>query len=209
MKDLTLIGFTGLAGSGKTTAAQILLNEHGFHPVSFAGPLKAMARAFGLSDRELSGDLKEVPSIHLCGKTPRQFMQFLGTEFGRQLIGDDLWLRAFRCEVQKLRRDGWPRLAVDDVRFENEAALIREMGGRVIRIDRPGAGSASGAGHASEGGVTRVDTVISNGGDLEVFAARCRLIFNGEPFTSCKCSLREGSVAFDLNASDCTYCDKL
>jgi len=167
MKGLTLIGFTGLAGSGKSTAAHFLLEERGFYPVSFAGPLKTMARAFGLSDRELNGDLKEVPSIHLCGKTPRQFMQLLGTEFGRQMIGADLWLRAFRREAQRLYRDGWTSLVVDDVRFENEATLIHEMGGRVIRIERPGSGSVSGAGHASEAGIAKIDAVILNSGSLD------------------------------------------
>lgn len=168
-----IIGFCGLAGSGKSTAARHLESGHDFRVVPFAGPLKAMARAFGLNHREMAGDLKEAPCDMLGGKTPRQFMQMLGTEFGRQMIGEDVWVNAWRRRVREAHLDAIADLCdeaarasivADDVRFANEAAAIWGKGGIVVRIARPGAGSASGAGHASEAQEFEADCTILNAG---------------------------------------------
>lgn len=150
-----VVGFCGLAGSGKTTLAEHLVQHHGFARVPFAGPLKAMAAAFGLTPAEVAGHLKEEPCEALCGKTPRQFMQMLGTEFGRELLGQDLWVNAWRRVVarhlEEALVDGAPlRVVCDDVRFANEAAAIRTLGGRVVMLTRRGAGSKSGFSHPSE-----------------------------------------------------------
>jgi hypothetical protein len=149
---MTIIGLCGLAGSGKTTIANHLVQHHGFVRLPFAGPLKAMTAAFGLGPREMGGDLKEVPSDLLCGKTPRQFMQLLGTEFGRDLIGEDVWVRAWERALGEIAPDGFQplRIVADDLRFENEAATIRKRGGSVVHLIRDGAGSATGGGHSSE-----------------------------------------------------------
>lgn len=164
-----IIGLCGLAGSGKTTVAKMLEDDLGFARLSFAGPLKAMTRALGLSLREMAGDLKERPCRQLCGKTPRQFMQLLGTEFGRQMIGEDFWVQTFIAAVERELLDATAdqrplHIVSDDVRFPNEAQAIRDLGGIVVRIDRPGAGSASGAGHASEALAFPVDGVFTNAG---------------------------------------------
>lgn len=164
--SVIIVGFTGLAGSGKTTAAQVLEDQKGYVRLSFAGPLKAMARAFGLTAREMAGDLKETPSQELCGKSPRQFMQMLGTEFGRNLIGADIWVNAFKRQVDELRLEDVYGIVVDDVRFENEVAAIREMGGVLVQIERSGAGSKTGASHVSEKLNVEPDFIIKNNGSL-------------------------------------------
>lgn len=176
---MILIGLTGLAGAGKSTAAAYLVRQHGFEVVPFAGPLKAMMRALGLDDRDLSA-FKERPHPLLCGKSPRQAMQTLGTEWGRNLIGEDLWLNAWRARVESLARaeagasaalnrpPSALRIVVDDVRFPNEVALVHSLGGWMIRITRSGAGSASGAGHASE--------IINDGLDVDA-----EIVNDGEP----------------------------
>jgi hypothetical protein len=48
--------------------------------VKFAGPLKSMCMALGLTEAHIEGHLKEVPCELLCGQTPRHAMQTLGTE---------------------------------------------------------------------------------------------------------------------------------
>ncbi len=54
MKMIIAIG--GLAGSGKDTACDYLVEKHGFKKTSFAAPLKQMAKiAFGFTDEQLYG----------------------------------------------------------------------------------------------------------------------------------------------------------
>lgn len=137
----TIVAFTGLAGAGKSTAAAHLVNHHGYQRVRFAGPLKAMMAALGLTSEQIDGSLKETPCDLLGGKTPRWAMQSLGTEWGRDLIAPDLWIRAWQHAVSQVPA-GVP-IVVDDVRFPNEAEAVRTNGGVIVRIDRPGAGTAS------------------------------------------------------------------
>lgn len=159
-----IIGLSGYAGSGKSEAAKVLA-EQGWTRAKFAAPLKNMLRCLllgqGLTTREvermIEGDLKEVPSPLLLGRTPRHAMQTLGTDWGRACIGDSLWVEA--------AMRGFPGPTVfDDCRFPNEADAIRKAGGVVIRISRPGVEAVNG--HVSEVPVTP-DLVIVNDADLE------------------------------------------
>lgn len=181
MRPFPIIGLCGLAGAGKSTVARHLADKHGYVLVPFAGPLKAMSRAFGLTQREMAGDLKEAPCETLCGKTPRQFMQWLGTEFGREMIGLDIWVNAWKRGIEQANLDAIVEMCdasaralivSDDVRFANEAAAVRALGGVVLRIERPGAGSASGAGHASEGFLAEAHVIIHNTADEQALRDR-------------------------------------
>jgi hypothetical protein len=151
-----VVALTGAAGSGKSTAADYLIRQHGYERVKFAGPLKDMCRAIGLTEDHIEGRLKEVPSDMLCGKTPRYLMQALGTELGRNLIGEDFWIRLWLHRVA-----GADRVVVDDCRFPNEAAAVRSLGGVIIKLE--GRGGIAGA-HASEAGCGTWDSVVENDG---------------------------------------------
>lgn len=171
-----LIGFTGRAGAGKSTAC-FLLKDRKVLPgkfterMRFAGPMKDAMKALGLSPREYDGDLKETPCELLCGKTPRFAMQTLGTEWGRQMIDENLWVKNFRIRAQRVL-DGGGNVLVDDVRFENEVATLKDMGGIIIRIERPGETIAE-SGHASEQQQLAHDHLIVNDStDLDGFARK-------------------------------------
>lgn len=140
---MKLIGFVGRRRSGKDTAAKALVAQ-GFAPVKFAGALKEMLKAYFLYvgvpaheiDLLIEGDYKEMICGRLCGQSPRWAMQTLGTEWGRNLIGDSLWVDACldRCHLLM----GRSPVVVTDVRFENEVAGLQGIGGKIIRITRPG-----------------------------------------------------------------------
>ena len=134
---IPVIALKGKGGSGKTTAARYSLGK-GYVKTSFATPLRAMLTAIGLSEAELSGELKELPSATLDGATPRAAMQLLGTEWGRAL-SPELWTGMWRRHARDiLLQDGFG-VVVDDCRFPNEAAVVRSMGGFVIEIIDPNA----------------------------------------------------------------------
>ena len=158
-----LIGFCGSAGAGKTYAAELLARDWGYSRVRFAGPLKVMLHALGLTEAETDGAAKDQPSAMLGGRTPRYAMQTLGTEWGRDLISPDLWLHAWERAAARYLDQGLP-VVVDDVRFVNEAAAIMRLGGALVRIERPGA-NGIGGGHASERQGVLCDTQITNTGD--------------------------------------------
>jgi hypothetical protein len=166
-----IIGFCGRAGAGKSFAAAYLVRAHGFTRLRFAGPIKAMMIALGCTEDEVDGPHKERPSALLGGKTPRQAMQLLGTEWGRQLVADDLWIDAWARHADEALAAGRP-IVVDDVRFLNEVTAIRRRGGRIVRVVREGARSSSGATHASETQALPVDAAIYNPGEPEAFERR-------------------------------------
>lgn len=131
-----LIGLSGRAGSGKTYASNHLVSRYGYTRVKFADPLKDMLRAVGLTEEHIEGKLKEEPCDLLCGKTPRFAMQTLGTEWGRNLIGDGLWGSLWSARVESLLSQE-ALVVTDDVRFSNEAERIKSMGGIVIGLESP------------------------------------------------------------------------
>lgn len=133
-----IVGLMGYERAGKSTAAKFLC-EHGFETASFASVLKRMLEAgFGLGREALHGSEKETPHPALNGATPRHAMQSLGTEWGRKLIHDDLWVEAFKRDLQA-REAAAPggRYLVEDVRYDNEVRVIRELGGEIWVIRRP------------------------------------------------------------------------
>ncbi|POO54494.1 deoxynucleotide monophosphate kinase [Agrobacterium rosae] len=166
-----VIALTGLAGSGKSTASKYLVEKHGYQLVKFAGPLKDMLRAIGLSEAQIEGELKEEPCEWLQGATPRHAMQTLGTQWGRACIGPSFWIGLWVRRVNLIIAAGG-RVVVDDCRFPNEADDVRKLGGVVWKI--VGRGGIAGS-HVSEAGCGEADMVIQNTGSVDHL---CRAIFD-------------------------------
>lgn len=171
---IALVGLTGPAGAGKSTLAQHLAQRMDFLEASFADPLKDMLAALFDVDREeletryLKRDQKEQPVAGI-EKSPRYLLQTLGTEWGRQLVHPDLWVMALHRRLAWMENHleaGQRGVVVSDVRFENEALMIRRAGGMLVHLRRHGLDRMS---HISENGVSihDCDHVIDNNGDIE------------------------------------------
>lgn len=162
-----LIALCGLATSGKSTIAEYLLeNRFDFCSARFAEPLKTMLVALGLSDEQLYGGLKATPSELLCGKTPRFAMQTLGTEWGRDLIGDSIWTNAWSAQVREAFADDFS-VITEDLRFANEAAAVRALGGQIWRVTRSSLTQALSHVSETEQAKIAVDAEIFNNGSIK------------------------------------------
>jgi len=149
-KKPTIIGFAGFMKSGKTTAAKYV----GVRMFSFATPIKEIAK------EEFKWDGKK-------DEKGRRLLQVLGTEAGRE-YSPDIWINRTKEDILDYFRTckitGTRKLVViDDVRYPNEAQFIKDMGGLMIRMDRPGCKAGK---HLSEIGLTRtlIDMTIVNEG---------------------------------------------
>lgn len=109
-----------------------------------------MLSALGLTAEDLSLR-KEEPHALLGGKTPRFAMRTLGTEWARKEIDEGLWMRAAQHRALALLAQGHC-VVFDDVRFDNEAQMIHALGGKLIRLERPGL--AASTAHLSECGIS-------------------------------------------------------
>lgn len=179
---LHIIALTGQAGSGKDTAADMLVGACRFTKLAFADALRReVAAAFRLDVDNMQSLLsdraaKETPTTRLAliecrdfgfigavalanrstvthewatqGRTPRQILQWWGTEY-RRAQRLDYWTSTLYSHLHQLHKlDGRTRFVITDCRFENEAALVRSLGGVVWQIERPGLPQVEN-GHAS------------------------------------------------------------
>jgi len=170
--DSMLIGIAGAKRAGKDTLARELAIMTGLQRDSFAAPLREfVARLLGWTMGELEAR-KEYPVDWLDGVTPRHMMQTIGTEWGRDTIHGELWVRSL------MQRTAARGAIISDVRFPNEAQAIRERGGIVLKVTRPGTGT--GDAHISETPLPAglVDAVIENDSTPAIMAGRAFFAVN-------------------------------
>lgn len=182
---MILLAMYGRARSGKDTAADYLAKELGLYKYAFAEPLKTMLKSvFG--DHFHEGDRSGI--CPETGKSYREMMQTLGTEWGRELMTEDVWINLVQKKWEWVK-DGCPvetnlgtmrsfgfggratvGMILSDLRFDSEAEWVKSQGGIVIQIERGEPGRPPGIlGHQSEAGVDSklVDLLVSNEGSLE------------------------------------------
>lgn len=167
-----IIGLTGLAGAGKDTVRAILEHDHGYIGFGFADPIRNMLRTL-LSDNGISETwmdertLKERP-IPGLDKSYRELAQTLGTEWGRTHLGADFWLRIAEAYMHDITNQTFAPLhfVVSDVRFQNEADWVRQRGGVIWHISRPGLRGVRD--HISEQGAATIkpDRTLVNDGTI-------------------------------------------
>lgn len=183
-----LIGiYSSVPQSGKSVLASYL-TVYDYKTVSFARPFKRMVRLL-LSNLGYTPELvnrfmneaKEEP-IPNIGVSARHLMRTLGTEWGRDCVHPEVWNRCWRVTIDRHFRNGH-NVVVDDLRFPNEAELIRKSGGQIWHLIRPDAPTPEGS-HRSDGGLNALtfDHVLINDGTLLDLYAKVDTILcpNGE-----------------------------
>lgn len=169
-----IIGLGFQAYAGKDTVADQLVTSYGFRKVAFATAIKKSAEViFGLTKDQLYGDKKDVVD-DFWDDTPRNILQYMGTECMRHGYRDDVWIKAlFRYidDEEKLSNGILHNWVISDVRFPDEADAIKEHGGILIRVDRPESSRRQIAtkNHASETSLTnynRWNHVLVNDGSI-------------------------------------------
>lgn len=204
-----VIGITGKARAGKDTVAayiSALVQSYNDLPnvehqdsyvvgmEAFAAPIKSMIAMlldfFGLGQimephtlaPYIDGDKKEeiIPAL---GKSSREMMQTLGTDWGRQTVNEDMWLN---CMTERINRydeivnHGYKGAFVlcTDVRFDNEAQALKDRhDATILQVVRDEAPDTVGVeDHPSEAGVSPalIDRTVLNNGDLEALLVSVR-----------------------------------
>lgn len=99
--------------------------------------------------------------------SPRTMLQTLGTEFGREVLGEDVWSRYALALAEQWLTEGAPLVVFKDGRFPNECRAVRACGGKVLHLTEPAPVELVGgvAGHVSERaleGLTEFDAHVLN-----------------------------------------------
>lgn len=182
---MKVLGLAGFPGSGKDTLARVLMEKYtSFRRVAFADPMREAALAldpivgggFGGRKNPDSPEVEFYPTrvsdlVKQCGwegakKSPevRRTLQRLGTEMGRGVFGPNFWVNLGQSRMRDLFDSGFD-VVVTDVRFPNEAGIIRHFGGRVVWISRDG---VVGSDHASDTALKESDCDLSYRNNLDL-----------------------------------------
>lgn len=165
-----IIGLAGYAQSGKDTVVG-MLGELGYQRASFAEVLRSCMLALNPIveyDPVWNEYIRYADLIRRDGyegakrrSEVRALLQRLGTDAGRNILGDNVWVDAAMRQIE----DGG-LYAFSDVRFPNEAGAVRALGGEVWRVVRPGTEPVNA--HPSETALDGYyfDRIIQNTGTL-------------------------------------------
>lgn len=144
-----LLGLHGKARSGKDTAYQFISEIVEARRLAFADKMKlSIAGLLGITVDEVER-FKLDGSLHLYIGTlyegaisGRELIQRYGTEAHRDVFGFNFWVdqllpipKGLEEPLRQFYKDN--HIVVTDVRFENEAQRIIDLGGEIWHIKRP------------------------------------------------------------------------
>ena len=140
---MKIIGISGYKQGGKSSLVEFLrgaLPSGKLYPMSFADSLKKCVYKYWIEPLDFRGeadweneDYKN--RKHPCGLTYRELLQKVGTDWFRS-TWPDIWV----FNAARLTMGLSCNVIFSDVRFPNEAEAIREAGGVLVKIVRPGYG---------------------------------------------------------------------
>jgi hypothetical protein len=145
---VNIIGLVGFIGSGKGTVGDIL-EQNGYWKESFAAGVKdTTAQMFNWDRYLLEGDteysriFRETPCPYWSAKfgrdfTPREALQRIGTEVGRDVFHSDFWVMDLEKRLQDpFYYESGDKFVITDVRFPNEIEWIKKQGGKIYEVQR-------------------------------------------------------------------------
>lgn len=186
---MILIGLCGKAQAGKDTAAAFLVRE-GWTRVAFADRLKLHAYEINpwIQRPKSTGGFSRLQDIvdsigwDLAKEAFPEVRKFLQDDgvVTRDVIDQDVWVNAVRDDIRDYT-------VITDMRFPNEIALVRELGGLVVKIVRENEYVSTAGSHISETAWADVkpDLTIHNLGGLgnleeQIIAASKRAMLVGK-----------------------------
>jgi hypothetical protein len=173
------IAFIGRARSGKDSAAARLVSAHGYTRVAFADPLKSLALSVDpVVSARCNVRLRETVECHGWERAKedpevRRVLQELGQ--GIRDLDPDFWIRQATARIKSTPGP----VVVTDCRYRNEAAALKRLGFRIVRVQRPPHGAElTGPQHVSETELDRFihDAFLFNSGSLQDLWGRVDLL---------------------------------
>ena len=116
-EKLPNIYFVGKAGAGKSYSAKFLIDKYGYKVAKFAYPVYIIAeKYFNMKEKD------------------RKLLQVIGTDAGRDQIDNEIWVKRFKEDMTIIKLTAEklglpiPKFVMDDCRFPNEHAILKELG---------------------------------------------------------------------------------
>lgn len=147
---MSVISLVGLAGSGKTTVADYLVEQHGFIAFSFADCLKDTCALVFCWDRDLvEGTTPEArvwreqvdewwaERLGIPHFTPRWALRHIGTQLFRHKFHEETWTLNTERRISMIPEGS--NVVLTDVRFSNELAVGERIGATSLMVERPAA----------------------------------------------------------------------
>ena len=161
-----IIGLSGYAQSGKDSTAELLCLNYGYTRLAFADPMRQALMIINprLDSITRVSDFVGDYGWDVAKKNPevRRLLQVLGTDFGRKMLGDDVWINIALSGIKSE-----DKIVISDVRYPNEAQAIKNLSGSLWRINRHNHSAVNG--HTSEHAMDNYmfNHVIYNDGTLD------------------------------------------
>jgi hypothetical protein len=142
----TIVGLVAKGGCGKSTVADIMVEDYGFTKVSFASALKEeVALVYHFPEKwchDQEGKNMKISRLRAkAGGGPwpwgndyvsvRDILQYYGTDYMRKKDPDH-WCNLTEALIDVLPQN---KIVLDDVRFPNELRMIERMSGISVRME--------------------------------------------------------------------------
>ncbi|NCA22271.1 MAG: hypothetical protein EBS86_14175, partial [Crocinitomicaceae bacterium] len=174
-----IIGLNGLAGSGKDTIADFLVEYYNFKKLSFATVLKHIIAIIFSWNREKLDGLTEQDrlwrettdewwssALNIPNFTPRYAMQNIGTNLFRHHFNNNIWILSMQRKIEIFLQSKKENIVITDCRFENEIEFVKKIGGIVVLVKR-NTSQVSKMTHESERETDTQDAILYNNGSKD------------------------------------------